>query len=833
MMKKSIIISLFLVFAAYMQAQELIYIDKSGVMRWEKDKSEIALFGANYCLSSACDYRAAGYVGGDRKQMIKEDLDHFKRMGWDALRLCFWGDYQNTDKQGNLLDNDHLDLLDYLIAEADKRGIYMLLSPIVTYSSQWPDIMADTTNTGFAKDFPKSTLIHNDEAIKAQENYWQQILNHRNRYTGRSLKDEPNILFVELINEPTQFPDDISGMIKYINRLCKAIKSTGCKKPTFYNVSQDFRVAPAIAKSNIQGSTYAWYPAALNSGRNYEGNGLLMVDRYEEMLNPLLSNKPKLVYEFDTSDMNDGYMMPGMVREFRRGGVQFATIFSYDMLRTAPMNLGWQAHYINMVYTPSKAVASMVSAEILRRIPRGKHFGYYPENNKFDDFRVSYDEQLSELNSGDMFYYSNTTKSQPKDKTKLMHIAGVGSSPVVEYSGTGIYFLDKLTDGGWQLEIYPDIMDLDDPFKMVNPHKTVRKSVYREREMKINLPELNVSVNVFPGKYTFKNGQLVEKSELPQKDFYQSKLSQWLIVNHTPAEFPSKKEAIFKCEVFGDEAPENVSLYIMLKPWGSRKIQMKIKDAFTYEAKVNTGELENGYYDYHFAVEAKDKTVLFPAMTYTTPYSWDYYKQETYKFTLLPEKMPLTLLDGQDDRTLIRYSRSFMAPEVKFKSTLSEDMVSGFELSVEDLTKKESYWYPCDATISHFIEKKMQYRNMKQTPPAYIRIRAYGLNGTDKAICNIVDKEGRGFGSAFDIKSEASDILIPVSSLAPVKAAMLPQDWPGVNLYWYPTSIKPYTTPLDWMDVKFVQVSLRDELYKTDQLKNKGIVIEKIDLIFE
>lgn len=831
-MKKIIILYMFLGLAAVMQAQELVYIDSSGVIRWKNDKKEVSLFGANYCLPSACDYRAAGYVGGDRKQMIQEDLDHFKRMNWDGLRLCFWGDFQNTDKQGNLLDNDHLDLLDYLIAEAVKRDIYMLLSPIVTYSSQWPDIQSDTTNTGLAKYYPKNTLTHNEEAVKAQENYWKQILNHRNRYTGRSLKDEPKILFVELINEPTQFPEDIPGMVRYINRLHQAIKSTGCKKPTFYNVSQDFGVAPAIAKSKIQGSTYAWYPCALNSHRNYEGNGLPMVERYNQMLNPTLSGKAKLVYEFDSSDMDGGYMLPAMVREFRRGGIQFAAMFSYDMLRTAPMNLGWQSHFLNMVYTPSKAVSGIIAAEVMRRIPRGKDFGTYPGNNTFDEFRVSYDEQLSELNSGDMFYYSNTTGSKPKDVNELTHIVGVGSSPVINYSGTGIYFLDKKTDDSWELEIYPDIMDLDDPFKMINPNKTVRKSVYRERTMKIDLPGLNISMAVLPGKYLFTNGEMISKAEWPQKDFYQSKMGRWQIANHSLAEFVSGKDATFTCEVFGDEKPDNVSLYIMLKPWGSKKIQMEAKDGFTYEAKVAKGELENGYYDYHFAIETKEKTVLFPAETYTSPYSWDYYKQDTYKFTMLPENSTLSLLGPCDDWSLIRSSRTFMAPDVKFSPIVKDDMTPAYQLTVTDLEKTEDYWYPCDATISSFIGKKIPCRNMGKTPPVYVKIRACGLNGTDKAICTFVDKDGRGYGAVINITTNASDILIPVSDLKSGKAVMLPQDWPGINPYWYPLSTETNASPINWPEVRFVQISLRDELYKSDDLKNKGIVVESIELLF-
>ena len=61
---------------------------------------------------------------------------------------------------------------------------------------------------------------------------------------------------------------------------------------------------------------------------------------------------------------------------------------------------------------------------------------------------------------------------------------------------------------------------------------------------------------------------------------------------------------------------------------------------------------------------------------------------------------------------------------------------------------------------------------------------------------------------------------------------MLPQDWPGVNSYWYPASMQTYTIPLDWTIAEFVQVSLRNELYDTSNQKNKGVIVEKIELLF-
>src|SRR2546422_8250411 len=115
--------------AAAQRADRAVFLDNQGVVRWRDDKQEVTLFGANYVLPTASDYRAAGYLHADRKNMIVEDMAQFARMGWDGLRLTFWGDWDASDSAGNLIVNDHLDLQDYLIARARQRGIYMLFSP--------------------------------------------------------------------------------------------------------------------------------------------------------------------------------------------------------------------------------------------------------------------------------------------------------------------------------------------------------------------------------------------------------------------------------------------------------------------------------------------------------------------------------------------------------------------------------------------------------------------------------------------------------------------------------------------------------------------------------
>ena len=478
------------------RADRAVYVDSAGVIRWKDDNRELALFGANYTLPSASDYRAAGYLTNDRKKLIDDDMAHFARMGWDGLRISFWGDWENSDHAGNLIVNDHLDLVDYLIAKASERGIYTLLSPITTYESTWPDAQGDTTPPGFAHFYKKSELGTNPAAIAAQLNYLQQLLRHVNPYTGIALKDDPSIIFIEMINEPTHHSNDVAGSIAYIDALADAVRSTGSKAILFHNLSQDFAMALAVAKSSVEGITFGWYPTGLNSGHELRGNYLRTVDSYEPMRNPLVAKMPRIVYEFDSPDLRTGYMYPAMARTMRAVGAQFASMFAYDMLATASRNLGWQTHYLNLAYTPRKAMSAVIAAEVMRRVPRNQPFGSYPGNTTFGDFHVSYDSNSSVLASVDTYINAGATNIRPRRSAQLTRVAGYGSSPVVTYEGEGAYFLDFVRTGVWRLEVYPDAVPVRDPFELQSADKIVTRAISRAWPMRITLPDLGGSFSV-------------------------------------------------------------------------------------------------------------------------------------------------------------------------------------------------------------------------------------------------------------------------------------------------------------------------------------------------
>ena len=137
------------------------------------------------------------------------------------------------------------------------------------------------------------------------------------------------------------------------------------------------------------------------------------------MRNDALAGKARIVYEFDAADVPGSYLYPAMARAFRGGGAQIATQFQYDPLPLAPYNVGWQTHYLNLVYAPNKALSFMIASEAFHQLPRGKTYGDYPANNQFSSFRVSHEELLSEMVTERTFLYSNDTRTVPPAPEKL------------------------------------------------------------------------------------------------------------------------------------------------------------------------------------------------------------------------------------------------------------------------------------------------------------------------------------------------------------------------------------------------------------------------------
>lgn len=572
----------------------IIYIDGNGVMRWSDTHEEASFFGVNYTLPFAHAYRALGYLGLDRKAAIDKDVYHLSRLGLNAYRIHLW-DVELTDGQGNLLENEHIDLMDYLIAKLKERNIHIVITAQTNFGNGYPERNIQTG--GFSYKYDKCDMHSNPEAIAAQETYLRDLVKHTNPYTGLAYKDDPSIVGFEINNEPCHSgtKEEVKA---YINRMLKSMSKAGNRKPVFYNVSHNGYVAEAYYETTVQGTTYQWYPIGLVSGQTQQGNFLPYVDRYDIPFAGKVkefNKKARMIYEFDPADIMYSYMYPAMVRTFRTAGFQWITQFAYDPIDLAFANTEYQTHFLNLAYTPNKAISMKIAAEAARSLKRGESYGSYPQDTIFGNgFRVSYAEDLSELNNGEKFYYSNQTNTPPKDASKLVSIAGCGSSPIVDYEGTGAYFIDCLESGIWRLEVMPDAVVVNDPFAKPSLKKEVVSIIYGTWDMALRIPDLGkaftltaldkkndrkeetvtngVICDLRPGVYLLKrNGCTPQQNWKADSRWNSIRIGEFVAptprtmdykVTHTPASIAEAGKAlIINAQVAGSVFPDSVIIY--------------------------------------------------------------------------------------------------------------------------------------------------------------------------------------------------------------------------------------------------------------------------------
>ena len=823
-------------------AVRAVYLDKSGVVRWRDSHDEVALYGANYCIMSGSDYRMAGLVSSDRKAMIDEDLAQFARMGWTALRLCSWGDWENADREGNLIVNEHVDLLDYTISKARERGIYILLTPIHTYDPAFADQAGKPSqNVGFSRYFQRSEMGTNPASIAAQARYIGQLLKHVNPYTGVALKDEPAILFIEMINEPVHHPEDRAGSIRYIDTLVRAVRATGCTKLTFFNVSQDFAIAPAIQRSRVDGVSFGWYPTSLVAGHALQGNFLQAVDGYPDMLRPEIADRPRIVYEFDQADLISGYLYPAIARTFRSVGAQFAAMFAYDMLQTAPFNLGWQTHFLNLVHTPRKAVSAVIAAEAMRRLPRTQAYGRYPENRAFGDFRVSYEEDLSELNAADAFMNAGPTRTTPRNASALQRIVGYGSSPVVEYEGSGAYFLDKVRDGVWRLELYPDEILVQDPFEQPQPQRRVSRLLYRAWPMTVHLPDLggeffatpvnvtadksdaadkspqggkpaaadkspaadksaparraqNARFAVEPGVWLLTRSESVDPATLPARvgrvgfaEYHVNARVSYpdFVQSLAPREYPSAGRIEIRARVANDTLPDEVNLWVRAAGTQSfgKPIAMSRSQGNDYLAVLAPGVLSPGLYEYAVSVRTGERVTTFPGGAPGHPSEWPFRAASLWSFRLTPPGTAMRLLDPKSDYarlSFVRPGEQYRTPFFKIVPGESADE-SALSLALPDLGNDTPERYAGALYIGDVVAARKE--DAARATSLEIKLRSVG--GTHKTVqVTLIEQDGSAWSAPVVAESDWSTVTVGLKALQLTRSIHIPSPFPGLWNYW-------------------------------------------------
>lgn len=748
-------------------------------------------YGTNYTVPFAHAYRALNELGVDHHKAIDRDVYHMKRLGLNAFRLHLW-DVELSDAKGNLLDNEHLELLDYLIAQLEKRGIKVMLTAQTNFGNGYPERNTDPYNA-FTYDYEKCNIHENKKAQDAQANYLAQLIKHKNRYTGKTYAADPDILMMEINNEPCHGGTE-QEITAYINRMAKTLRDNGWNKDVLYNVSHNLDKTRAYYAADIDGTTYQWYPTGLVHGSQRHGNFLPALDNYAIPFDTIkgYDRQPRVVYEYDPGDVLDTYLYPAAARTFRKAGFDWITQFAYDPIDMARFNSEYQTHFLNLAYTPGKAVGMAIAAEATRRIPKGKDYGKFPKDTTFGDFMVSANRNLAMLNDGQLYYHTNNTEDKPKNASKLRRIAGVGSSPIVKSDGTGAYFIDKLDNDVWRLELMPDVIITSDPFKRPSLSRSIAHISTLPVALQLNLPGLSEGfaykqvdadgkadasgivtgtatghgISFEPGVYLLSSKPEALSKWNAESNYSDGKLTvgEYVmppvvetpisIINKTPQRIATGDKLTIKAGIVGTAPIDSVKVFAGdVNFWSpvNAVYDMRKSGKYEYTCEIDLGkenekrENKPWIYDYNIVVYSGGKATTYPGPESGAPLDWDFAAgrstgsaAEMYRVSVTPDGSPITLYDATKGYDATDYERSAISKYVG-------DMMADY------------------TTISN--DRKLQ-------------VKAKGDGKAHKLNIGLVTKEGFTYSAPLEITADGTGV-VPAAKLTVSDTYLFPEPFPA------------------------------------------------------
>ncbi|MCF2447625.1 membrane or secreted protein [Dyadobacter sp. CY345] len=829
---------------AYSQKSNDVYVDKDGVMRWGNTKEEVKGFGVNYTVPFAYAYRVAKQLNVSPEKAIDDDVYHFSRLGFDLYRVHVW-DTEISDTLGNLLENEHLKLLDYALKKMKDRGIRFVLTPIAYWGNGWPE--KDEKTPGFSRKYGKAACLTNPDAIKAQQNYLSQFLNHVNPYTGVAYKNEPDLIAFEISNEP-QHGGKASDVTAFINGMVSSMRKTGCKKPVFYNISHSIHLAQGYFDADIQGGTFQWYPTGLQAKHEIMGNLLPNVDDYKIPFaaNPRFKQMAKIVYEFDAADVGRSYIYPAMARSFRTAGMQLATHFAYDPTFFAYANTEYDTHYMNLIYTPQKALSLKIASEVFHNIPLYKDFGKFPADTSFGDFRVSYGQDLAEMVTKEKFIYTNHTTTIPPNTEALEHISGSGNSTVVKYEGTGAYFLDKLENGVWRLEILPDAIWVQDPFGFNALDKVLTVINWRQWPMSVRLPDLGEdfeirplnqgndtktfdtqkqTFNITPGTYLLSKKGVSSKLNATSKwknmtlnEFVAPATTlQKTYVLHSPAKEISAGESMpVKVQIVSLKQPEAASIKLFVKDAQPVHIDLEHTGGYQFSARIPAELLKGDAFKYCILVKENGVEKQYPSEQENIKVG-NNDQEKLFETRILTKSSPITLFSAAADHAQL------LRPYLKTSRLTPLTETGNSELNInpekaEDYAMRYNFKNNIAGRISDLLSKtKLVFHGRAlNEKPCTIQLALIG-------------KDGSVYGAKMNIKPENNPYAVLLEDLKKTDFISLPRPYPGFLPYSLDTTLKAGN--IDLMNIETLQiVIIPTQKADPSQKTHAGIAIQNVNL---
>ena len=374
------------------------------------------------------------------------------------------------------------------------------------------------------------------------------------------------------------------------------------------------------------------------------------------------------------------------------------------------------------------------------------------------------------------------------DAATLSHIAGVGSSPLVQYQGSGAYFLDKQQDGLWQLEVYPDATQLDDPHQNSSlKREAVRLSV-SQRDIRLKLADLgqdfvlqradgqqaqaqNGTVSVQPGRYVVaKNTAMLANAKTQGRPFLLPEIAaqQPLLVHQPLRQWPIDQPLPVCGQLSGANQPSNLKVSLFYRLQGEQQVQqqaLQAEDLGRYCTKLKL-PANSGMLQYQLVVQDNSQALSFPDAVNALPSDWDFPQSSAHSFTTLLQQpgAAVPLFDAKADQTTLLYPKDAQVSQ----QWLAGERQQGLTLRLRP-AKTPDWQQPPLAllrTETHAVMGLSQ-RDLSGYTKVAIKMRAVLSKTQDKMPVRfaLLNKDGLAFGIDLEATAEWRYQLVPLTAL--------------------------------------------------------------------
>ena len=233
--------------------------------------------------------------------------------------------------------------------------------------------------------------------------------------------------------------------------------------------------------------------------------------------------------------------------------------------------------------------------------------------------------------------------------------------------------------------------------------------------------------------------------------------------------------------VVASHAPSAVTLHIR-QGKEFAQVSMTAAKAFAYRATIPAALLKPGFLDYFVTIESGSDRLVIPDSHGSWPDNWDFPKSGGYRVPVVAVDAPLTLFDAarDDERVIVPYGgysnvTGFgIVPSAEGDPVVRLDAAAVAQAVEQDLPVQLA-WNGALVTEGRALDQFVA-----------MRVEGRAKSGSECVVgVMLIKRDGTAWGAPVRLRSDGLPVRVPLTALRPVKAAMLPRDFPkGINSYW-------------------------------------------------